>query len=239
MKRNENFHNFSYLKQLNMKTLISLTIFVFLWINVVAQTPQAINYQAVARNSSGQVLASQPVSFKISILSGSATGTAVYTETHTDKITNQFGLVNFAIGKGTPVTSTFSSINWDTGTYYIKVEMDPAGGSSYQTLGTSQLLSVPYALNAKNVEQEADGDPANEIQHLKLSGTVLSLTGSDSTVVLPSSGAGDNWGTDYVHTDVTLAGQGTTSAPLKIAQQSAINGQVLSKRLRDAIFPDF
>ena len=239
MKRNENFHNFSYLKQLNMKTLISLTIFVFLWINVVAQTPQAINYQAVARNSSGQVLASQPVSFKISILSGSATGTPVYTETHTGKTTNQFGLVNLAIGKGTPVTGTLSAVAWDTGTYYIKVEMDPAGGSSYQTLGTSQLLSVPYALNAKNVEQEADGDPANEIQHLKLSGTVLSLTGSDSTVVLPSSGAGDNWGTDYVHTDVTLAGQGTTSAPLKIAQQSAINVQVLSKRLRDAIFPDF
>jgi hypothetical protein len=135
-----------------MKKSIILTLFFFLWMNMVAQTPQAFKYQAVARDASGNVLANKSVSFKISILSGSVSGIVVYCETHSGKATNAFGLVELEIGKGTLVSGAFSSIGWGSNTFFVKVEMDPAGGIAFQTMGTSQLLSVPYALQAKTVE---------------------------------------------------------------------------------------
>jgi uncharacterized protein (TIGR02145 family) len=110
----------------------------------------------VARDNSGNILAKQKVSFRISILSGNVIGTAVYSETHTGLTTNAFGLVELEIGKGTPLKSAFSSIDWGSNTYFVKVEMDPAGGSAYQVLSTSQLLSVPYALYAKTAETAND-----------------------------------------------------------------------------------
>lgn len=119
---------------------------------LAAQTPSSFRYQAVARNNSGNVLVNQNVSFRISILSGSAAGATAYSETHAGKTTNAFGLVEIEIGKGTPVTGTFSSINWGNNSFFVKVEMDPAGGNTYQTISTSQLLSVAYALHAKTVE---------------------------------------------------------------------------------------
>ena len=211
-----------------MKNLITLTLFFFLWIGMVAQTPQAFKYQAVARNSAGEVLANQPVSFRISIIKGTVTGAIVYTETH-KKMTNAFGLADMEIGKGTPVTGVFSNITWGNDAYFINVELDPSGaGTSYQFLGAGQLLSVPYALQAKNVEQEADGDPANELQTLNLNGSQLTLSKGGGTVTLPSTGTGgDNWGSQTVATDATLSGNGLVNNTLKIAQQSASTGQVL------------
>jgi len=144
--------NFRHLNRCDMKRSIILTLFIFLWMTMVAQTPQAFKYQAVARDASGNVLANKPVSFKISILSGSVSGIVVYSETHAGKTTNAFGLIDLEIGKGTVVSGTFTSIGWGNNTFYVKVEMDPAGGIAYQTMGTSPLLSVPYALQAKTVE---------------------------------------------------------------------------------------
>jgi hypothetical protein len=135
-----------------MKNFIFFFLALFLAITVFAQVPQSFRYQAVARDNSGNILANQPVSFRISILSGSISGTITYRETHTSLTTNAFGLAELEIGKGTPVNGTFSSINWGSNSYFVQVEMDPAGGTSYQELSTSQLLSVPYALHAKTVE---------------------------------------------------------------------------------------
>jgi hypothetical protein len=135
-----------------MKKSIILPMFFFFWMSMVAQTPQAFKYQAVARDASGNVLANKSVSFKISILSGSVSGIVVYSETHPGKTTNTFGLVELEIGKGTVVSGTFASISWGGNAFFVKVEMDPTGGIAYQTMGTSQLLSVPYALQAKTVE---------------------------------------------------------------------------------------
>lgn len=143
---------------------------------LMAQVPQGMKYQAVARDASGNVLANTLVSFRISILGGSATGTAVYRETHAGKSTNGYGLVDLVVGQGTPVTGSFLSVDWSTGAYFLKVEMDPAGGSAYQEMGVSPLMSVPYALFAKMVEEEADGDPVNEIQTLSINGNQLSLS---------------------------------------------------------------
>ena len=111
-----------------------------------AQSPQAFKYQAVARDASGAILADQSVSFRISILEGSAAGTAIYTETHAST-TNTFGLVNLEISNGTAVTGVFEDISWGSNSYFLQVELDDAGGTNYQLMGTTQLLSVPYSLH--------------------------------------------------------------------------------------------
>jgi len=136
--------------------VIIIIINMLIGSSIFAQSPEAFKYQAIARDASGNVIANQNVSFRISILKTSETGTPVYVETH-NLTTNNFGLVNLNIGNGSPVSGNFSTIDWSTDKYYIKVEMDAAGGTSYQSMGTSQLLSVPYALNAKSAETTIDG----------------------------------------------------------------------------------
>lgn len=136
-----------------MKKICSLgTMFAFIifmsW-NATAQPPQKFNYQGVARATDGSALENQDIALRISILNGSATGPSVYTETH-QVTTNNFGLYTLAIGGGTVVSGDISTIDWGTGDKYVKVEIDPAGGSNYVNLGTAQLLSVPYALYAGN-----------------------------------------------------------------------------------------
>lgn len=136
------------LNQIIMKSFF--TVFALLLsVYVFAQSPNAINYQGVARDNGGNVLTNQSIGLRISILSGSPTGTIAYSETHA-VATNDFGLFNIAIGTGSLVSGSFSSIDWGANDHYTKVEFDPAGGSSYSNLGTSQLLSVPYALYAEN-----------------------------------------------------------------------------------------
>ena len=113
--------------------------------SIFAQAPQKMSYQAVIRNTSGALITSTSVGMKISILQGTATGTVAYSETQTAS-TNANGLVSLEIGSGNVVTGTFAGINWATGPYFIKTETDPAGGTNYSIIGTSQLMSVPYAL---------------------------------------------------------------------------------------------
>jgi len=114
-----------------------------------AQAPEKMSYQAVIRNSNNVVVSNHSVGMRISILQGTATGTSVYTETQTPT-TNANGLIAIEIGTGTIVSGTFANIDWANGPYFVKSETDPNGGSNYTLTGTSQLLSVPYALYAKN-----------------------------------------------------------------------------------------
>ena len=128
----------------NYLTVVAL-IFTFL---AVAQAPQKMSYQSVIRNNAGDLVANSPIGLRISILKDSPTGTVVYSETMTNT-TNENGLLSIEIGGGTPITGTFAGIDWSTGTFFIKTETDPNGGSNYDVVGTSQLLSVPYALYAE------------------------------------------------------------------------------------------
>ncbi len=116
---------------------------------VFAQAPNKMSYQAVIRDNSNALVTNQIVGMQISILQGSANGTAVYAETQTPT-TNANGLASIEIGGGTVVSGNFSTIDWANGPYFIKTETDPTGGSNYTITGTSQLLSVPYALYATN-----------------------------------------------------------------------------------------
>jgi hypothetical protein len=132
-----------------MKKLFTTFTCLFLSVSIFAQAPQSFNYQGLARDNSGNALISQPISIKASILDGSMTGTVAYSETLT-ATTNQFGLFTTAIGTGTVISGSFAGIAWSTGNKYLKIEMDPAGGSNFTLAGTTQLLSVPYAMYASS-----------------------------------------------------------------------------------------
>ena len=137
-----------------MKKIFTLLIVFAITTTVFSQVPEKMSYQAIVRNSSGNLVKCSPVGMQISILQGSATGTAVYVETQTEQ-TNENGLVTIEIGGGTAVTGSFDGIDWSTGLYFIKTETDPAGGTNYTITGTSQLLSVPYALYSKSAADAA------------------------------------------------------------------------------------
>jgi uncharacterized protein (TIGR02145 family) len=138
------------MKALSFSFLIAFFIFQISF-SLQAQAPESFNYQAVVRNSSGQPLANQQVSLRISILKGGEFGAFVYVETH-EGMTNKFGLITKNIGAGEVVSGDFQGINWSDGPYYLKIEMDATGGNSFSDMGTSPLLSVPYAMVAKTVE---------------------------------------------------------------------------------------
>ncbi|MBV1889112.1 MAG: fibrobacter succinogenes major paralogous domain-containing protein [Proteobacteria bacterium] len=138
---------------------ILLTASSFLPQQANAQAPEKMSYQAIVRDSDGNLVASQLVGMQISILQTSAGGTAVYVETQTPT-TNVNGLVTLEIGTGSVVSGDFTTIDWSGDTYFIKTETDPTGGASYTITGTSQLLSVPYALHAKTVSSITETDPS-------------------------------------------------------------------------------
>lgn len=145
-----------------MKKLFIFIMSAILTISISAQIPQKISYQAVIRNSSGQLIVSHSVGMKISILQGSAAGTAVYVETQTPT-TNSNGLATVDIGGGTVVSGTFEGIDWSSGTYFIKTETDPSGGTNYSITGSSQILSVPYAIHSKTAEDAAKKSYVDEL----------------------------------------------------------------------------
>jgi hypothetical protein len=138
-----------------MKKLSVIILLSLLYIQIFPQTPHAISYQSVVRDLSGNPLAEQNVSLRISILSGSISGDVVYAETH-NITTNKFGLINIKIGTGTPISGNFSSIEWWNDEYFSKIEIDITGGTSYVETGISQLVSVPYAFHARTAENLVD-----------------------------------------------------------------------------------
>ena len=119
-----------------------------------AQVPQKMSYQAVVRGSDNNLVTNQQVAMRVSILQGSADGTAVYTETHSAQ-TNANGLVSIEIGYGTS-NDDFTAINWANGPFFVKTETDVNGGDDYDIIGVSQLLSVPYAMYAQTAGNMPD-----------------------------------------------------------------------------------
>lgn len=120
-----------------------------------AQAPNSFKYQAVIRDASSLILSNQNVGMQFVIQQGAPGGTAVYTETFSPT-TNDYGLINVEIGTGT-TSDDFSTIDWSAGPYFIETAVDVTGGTTYSTMGTSQLLSVPYALHAKTAEVALNG----------------------------------------------------------------------------------
>ena len=164
-------------------TLLLMVISTF----SLAQSPQSFNYQAVALSNSGDPISNQSIGVRVSILTGAASGTSVYQESHNVN-TNDFGLFSLMVGGGQILLGSFETISWGTEGKFLKIEMDPNGGSSYQVIGTVQLLSVPYALFAETSAGDADADPTNEIQDISLFEGDLSIS-KGSTIDLSNIGS--------------------------------------------------
>lgn len=137
---------------------LSITLMLFLLAVAPAFSQmQSFKYQAVARDALGAKMANQNIGIRMSILFGNVSGPSVYVETH-NITTNDFGLLDLRIGEGIPVSGVFSAIDWSAGEYFVKIDIDPTGGTTYNELGTTQLLAVPFAKYA-----ERAGFPAGMI----------------------------------------------------------------------------
>ena len=129
------------------KILLSIFTIAAMALSTFGQAPEGFKYQAVVRDAGNAILVNRAVGIQLTIQQGSAGGTAVYTETFAPT-TNAYGLVNLEIGTGTTLDD-FATIDWPNGSYFIETAIDATGGSNYSVMGTSQLMSVPYALYAK------------------------------------------------------------------------------------------
>jgi len=206
-----------------MKKIYTLLLAFMLVGSLMAQFPQSFNYQAVLRDASGNIIANTKVAMRISILIGSVSGMAVCVEEFTPT-TNAFGLVTLSIGSVN--TNDFKTIDWSTGSYFVKVELDPAGGTSYIEMGISQLISVPYALyanKAKTISEDAINGNENVFSGWDkdilddFDGTWESLSGKPTFATVATSGSF----ADLLSKPTTLSGFGISDA---MSTSHAANG---------------
>ncbi len=185
-------------------TLLSTLCFLLLTLVVNAQTPpNAFNYSAVARNVAGQPIATTTIGIQITILKTSPTGASQYSENHFVN-TDAFGLFNLVIGAGAVQSGSMATIDWSFDNFYLKVGMDAAGSTNFLTMGTTQLLSVPYAMYAKS----AGSVSGITITSVSSAGDTLYLSNGQSFV---AGGNGGGTGALVLPTITTNAVTGITS----------------------------
>jgi hypothetical protein len=213
-----------------MKKLFAFMVAGSLFLAVYAQAPQKMSYQAVIRNSTDQLVTNHVVGMRISILQGSATGSAVYVETQTPT-TNANGLISVEIGEGTLVTGTITAIDWSDGTYYIKSETDPTGGTNYTVAGTSQILSVPYSLYS-----ETAGSTRGHYIGENYGGGIVFFVydnGQHGLIAAPTTGGLMRWSAGSSSHTMALGsgiGAGKTNTALIIANQGYGDGNTYAAR---------
>jgi len=191
--------NFNFIHVLKSALFVT-----FIWITITSNAQSAyegIRYQAILRDASGSIVGAKEVYLRLTIYQKGDLGNG-YIETHATS-TNALGLINLTIGNGIPNQNTFSSVDWGKNTstpFFIKVEFSDNGGVTFLTFGESQLLSVPYAMYAKNVENadDADADPLNEIQDLSLSGNILEISMNSASTLIDLSPYLDNTDTQLL-----------------------------------------
>jgi hypothetical protein len=176
-----------------MKRIFTIIIAGLISASMYAQAPEKMSYQAVVRDVSNSLVTSSAVGMQISILQGSSSGTAVYVETQTPT-SNANGLVSVEIGGGTLVSGDFSAIDWGNGPYFVKTEIDPVGGSSYTIIGTSQFLSVPYALHAATADSIVGGGSITETDPIFGASIASGITALDTAY----------WNNHTIDTDTQL-----------------------------------
>lgn len=170
-----------------MKKLYNLTISLLLILNLAtAQVPQGFKYQTAIRDNNGAVIANKLVAIKLSLLTGASNGTAIYSEIH-KVATNDFGVANLNVGNGTVNLGNFSTIDWGNNTFFLKTEVDVNNGTNFTFMGSSQLLSVPFAMYAAksaNAADDKDKDSTNELQTITLNNNNLQLNKNGGIVDL-------------------------------------------------------
>ena len=183
-----------------LKSILFFTLFLIIEYQSFAQSPESMNYQAVIRNASGSLLASQNIGLRIKIKQASASGTVVYQETFT-KTTNAYGLVSLQIGTGTVVTGTFSSINWGVNSHFVETAVDIAGGTSYAVISTTQLMSVPYALYAKSSDAWSTNSNLNFTNNKVSIGNTFSTNQTYPLSIVSAHDGVTSRGIDVLRTD--------------------------------------
>ncbi len=131
--------------------MLFLVINLFGYLTSYAEVPENISYQAVVRNSSGELVTESSVGVQISIIKDTPEGDVLYVERHFPN-SNTNGLVSFEIGDGLEIDGSYGDIDWTGGLLFVKTEFDPLGGANYTISNTSQLLSVPFALHASSAD---------------------------------------------------------------------------------------
>lgn len=191
-----------------MKIFAKFFVFFVFSISVFSQAPEKMSYQAVVRNSEGELIKNSLIGIRISIVQGSFEGEIVYQEKHTPE-SNINGLITLEIGAGEVTQGTFSTIEWADGSYFIKTEIDPNGFENYSITSNTQMLSVPYALHAKTAEslttsehsigelygggiifhlwRDIDGNERGLIVSLEDLSTAQAFSNVDSTEIGPSA----------------------------------------------------
>ena len=150
------------MKSILQKIVFSFIVVLVTAVSAYAQVPQGFNFQAVARGATGGILAEQALGVQVSIIKGTEDGNPVYEEAHT-VTTNPLGLIQIVIGEGTASEGNdFSAIDFGNDNYFVKLAIDPAGGTEYEDLGTTRLLSVPYALVAQKAVEGGNGSGGSE-----------------------------------------------------------------------------
>ena len=191
-----------------MRRILTSIVAILLVAGCIAQAPQKFSYQAVVRNPAGKLIQSSAVGVRFSILQGSATGTVIYSETHS-ATTNENGLVSLEIGAGFS-PGNFSSINWGSGPWFLKSETDPAGGTNYTITGVTQFLSVPYALNAQTVGINGFSGSYTDLTNKPV------IDGSETKVVAGTNTTVTGTGTTADPYTISSSGSSSTGAPIMI-----------------------
>lgn len=218
------------MKNRSFKLVTCLLLVILFGFDALTQVPQKFNYQGIARDAKGRVLTFQPMTLKISLLITQDAAVAEYEEVH-NIVTNEFGLYTLQIGNGKALTGDMKNIKWETGNIYIRVAIDPKGGNNYVNTGTSQLLTVPYAIYA-NQAGFANRTSESEHNHTR-SGTVsTSAVGPGNANLLAKFTAANTIENSQVFDNGTNIGIGTTAPLFKVhIEKASGNSDVLVKAL--------
>ncbi len=198
-----------------MKLKLTILLFMTVMLNVFAQSPEKMSYQAIIRSQDNSLVANSNISLKIIVHQGTVTGTNVYQETHS-VTTNSNGLVSLEIGTGRIIIGNFSTIAWEKGPYFIETQVDVAGGSNYNIIGASQLLSVPYSLHAKTAERLVGANPYKAVIVPFVSSRSITATDINNTLECTTSAT------------LTLTSSFSTMAIGDVVNLEAHNGAVLT-----------
>jgi hypothetical protein len=211
-----------------MKKLYTLLTFI-ITLTISAQSPQGFNYQATVRNNAGALMVNQNVTFKFNVIKDTPTSVPVFSETHYVP-TDDLGAVNLVIGKGTATTGTFATIDWATGTYYLGIELNT--GNGFKAMGTTQLLSVPYALyasNSGNGTSIGDISTSSNPKGATITSGTLSLTPADATNGgILTTGSQTIVGSKTFSSDVTINGITVGKGDGNIASNTVIGNSSLT-----------
>ena len=229
------------MKLLKITYLIPIILFCFSNTNLMAQAPEGINYQAVFRNSNGNIVAGQQLSCRVEIIQGNISGLLTYSEKH-GPTTNQQGIANFIIGGGQPIQGVFADMDWGNGPYYMKLYVDFDGQGSLfqmQQYGVQQLISVPYALHAKVADSIAGGGGGSgggtddqNLSGANLNGTDLQIDIEDgNSVTVDLAPLQDGTGTD----DQNLSGANLNGTELQIDIEDGNSATVDLAPLQDGV----